>query len=71
MSLSMARRPNTLREYHVLVVRSSEGFVWEIRYDRHARPVKVSAESFALQEAAEQAGDRALQDFKGEAGTTT
>ena len=67
----MAKRPNTLREYHVLIARGSHGFLWEIRYDRHAKPVKVSTEIFALQEAAEQAGTQALKDLRDETGTNT
>lgn len=59
-----AKRSNSLRDYHLLIKREPDGFEWQIRYDRHAVPVQRSAERYATQSEASQAGEDALAAVK-------
>lgn len=54
------KRINTLREYHLLIVRENSGFCWQVRYDRHANPVERGALSYATHGEAMTAGETAL-----------
>lgn len=54
------KRTNTLREYHLLIVREGNGFCWQVRYDRHANPVERGSQSYATQSEAMAAGEVAL-----------
>lgn len=54
------KRVNTLREYHLLIVRESSGFCWQVRYDRHATPVERSSQPFGTHAEALAAGEMAL-----------
>lgn len=60
-----AKRTNLLREYHLLIVRVGEGFVWQVRYDRHANPVERGTEAFKTHEDALKAGEQALERHRG------
>ncbi|MDX7952217.1 hypothetical protein P7D22_13640 [Lichenihabitans sp. Uapishka_5] len=59
-----SKRPNSLREYHLLVARHFDGFEWQIRYDHHANPVRRSEGVFGSQNDAVSAGEVALAALK-------
>ncbi|MDX7950842.1 hypothetical protein P7D22_06575 [Lichenihabitans sp. Uapishka_5] len=59
-----ANKANALRTYHVLVRRNADGFVWQIRYGRHAQHVAESDVSFSTIEQAEAAGRTALDHLQ-------
>lgn len=54
------KRNNTLREYHLLIVREGGGFGWQVRYDRHANPIERGSQPYATQEEAMTIGQAAL-----------
>ena len=54
------KRPNALRQYHLLITRGHEGFRWQIRYGRNAKPLTSSPHSYANQLDAKVAGERML-----------
>ena len=58
------KRTNTLREYHLLVVREHDGFCWQVRYDRHANPVERSTQLYQTHGEAMTAGEAALAQHR-------
>lgn len=63
VALVSSKRPNTLKQHHLLVTRSRDGFRWEIRYGRNARPALWSDTPFLSQQEAKTAGEQALREF--------
>ena len=54
------KKSNSLRDYHLLVTRGSDGFEWQVRYNRHANPVQRSEGTYPTQVEASAAGEVAL-----------
>lgn len=67
----MGKRPNTLREYHLLVIRNPGGFSWEVRYGRNAKSVRACNEVYRTQEEASRHGQVALDVVKEECKANT
>jgi hypothetical protein len=58
------RKDNSLRTYHLLVVRVAGGFAWQIRYGRHASVVEQSVGTFMTLPDAETAGSEAVRRYR-------
>lgn len=67
----MSKKPNVLREYHLLIIRNRGGFSWEVRYNRHAKPVRVCHEIYPSQDEANRHGQIALDAIKEELNAST
>ncbi len=65
------KRANVLREYHLLIQREGAGFMWQIRYDRHANPIQRSQTVYPTQAEALAAGEVALAALKRDVATNT
>ena len=66
-----SKRTNVLRDYHLLVKRESDGFEWQIRYDRHANAVQRSPSLYATHEEAAVEGSKVLATLKREVADAT
>lgn len=55
---------NTLRQFHLLIVREPTGFSWQVRYGRIASVVEGSSEVYATQAEAEARGVTALAHYR-------
>ena len=66
-----SKRTNVLRDYHLLIKRESEGFEWQIRYDRHANAVQRSQVLYATREEAAAEGSKVLATLKREVAEAT
>ena len=66
-----SKRTNVLRDYHLLIKRESEGFEWQIRYDRHANAVQRSQVLYATHEEAAAEGSKVLATLKREVAEAT
>lgn len=70
MSVMAGKKRNALREYHLLIKRQAGGFAWEIRFDRHAKPIRRSVEAYASLDAADRSGKEALAAVRAEGDAT-
>ena len=55
-----SKREHSLRAYHLLVVRQTSGFGWQIRYNRHANAVEQSPGTITTHDEAQANGQEAL-----------
>ena len=56
----VGKKANLLRVYHLLIAREHEGYTWQIRYGRNARPAETSDRTYPSQAEAAEAGAKAL-----------